>query len=524
MRHPKQPRSPVPWASCAVALLSASNAGNSDTARPDSAIAIVDVNVVPMDRNAVLPHQTVVIVNGRITFMGPAPHAPAPKGAIVVTGRGRFLMPGLIDMHVHLLRQADLASYLDAGVLTVRNMWGTDGVRRLQADVAAGRLSGPTIVSASPGLDGTPAQWPGTIEVLDSASAGDAVRRQVAAGWRYIKVYTQLTPPAYRGIVVAAHAAHIPFVGHVPLRVDVREALASGQLSIEHLTGYDRAISRSSRSGTWGWSDADTSRFPSLVAATLASRTWNCPTLAIYARLAEQQPADRAAILANRRRFVLALSRAGAGLLLGTDAGIDVVAPGTSLHDELAEFVAAGLTPYTALRAGTIDAANFLGRPDLGRVSVGAAADLLLVAANPLADVSYAGQIEGTVMHGRWLARTTRAQTPAIAGDYDTAVSLGENSCPAVTVQPALTTITQRSRDSLFTLRHGPLTYRGRLARGGKFATDTQTVQIDGGTVAVSAGGTFTSGGFTADALVRVRSGAPCSYRVHWAGTRRQPQ
>ena len=289
-------------------------------------------------------------------------------------------------------------------------MWGTDGVRRLQAEVAAGRLLGPTIVSASPGLDGTPPQWPGTIEVLDSAAADDAVRRQVAAGWRYIKVYTQLTPAAYRGIAVAARAAHIPFVGHVPLRVDVREALASGQLSIEHLTGYDRAVSRTSRSGTWGWGDADTSRFAPLVAATRAAGAWNCPTLAIFAKLAEQQPADRRHSCQSPQVRARAVPR-GSPAPARDRCGIDIVAPGTSLHDELDEFVAAGLTPYAALRAGTVDAADFLQRPDLGRISTGATADLLLVSGNPLEDISRAAAIEGAVVHGRWLPRG-RAGSP----------------------------------------------------------------------------------------------------------------
>lgn len=369
-------------------------------------LAFEDVNVVPMDRDTVLPHQTVLVEGGRVTALGSPVSVHVPAGAQVIPGRGRWLMPGLIDMHVHLNRE-DVPAYLSAGITTVRNMWGTPGVKRLQADIASGALRGPTILSASPGLDGTPPQWPLTVLVLDSAAARDSVRAQVAAGWSWIKVYSQLTPPAYRAIARAAHEAGIPIIGHVPLRVDVREALAAGQLSIEHFTGYDRALSRTARGGTWGWGDADTTRFAPLVAATVRAGTWNCPTLAIYAKLSEGQTADeRQRIIGNRRAFVLALSRAGAHLLAGTDAGINVVAPGSSLHDELAEFVAAGLTPWKALRAATVDAAAFLGRPDLGRVSPGAAADLLLVSGNPLADVRYAAAIEGVVLRGEWIERS----------------------------------------------------------------------------------------------------------------------
>lgn len=388
------------WCLTVVCAAGMTTFGAPSGSAPAGTLAVVDVNVVPMDRPLVLRHQTVIVRGGRIAWLGPAAAARVPAGARVVQGNGRYLMPGLIDMHVHL-RRADLRLYLAAGITTVRNMWGHEEVQQLQRDVATGVRRGPTIYSASPGLDGTPPQWPGTVQVLDSAAAGDAVRAQVAAGWSWIKVYTQLTPPAYHAIMAAARAAGIPVVGHVPLRVDIHDALASGQRSIEHLTGYDRAVSRTGRGGTWGWTDADTSRYPALVAATLAAGTWNCPTLAIFVKLAEQHPAgERPGIIERRRQFVRALSRAGAHLLAGTDAGIGIVAPGASLHDELAELVAAGLTPYQALRAATVDAAAFLGRPELGRIGAGAAADLLLVAGNPLEDIGQAAKIEGMVLHG----------------------------------------------------------------------------------------------------------------------------
>jgi imidazolonepropionase-like amidohydrolase len=133
---------------------------------------------------------------------------------------------------------------------------------------------------------------------------------------------------------------------------------------------------------------------------------WNCPTLAIFAELSKQHSAaDRELIVRNRRLFVRELSRAGAHILLGTDAGIDVVAPGSSIHDELRELVAAGLSPFDALRAGTTSAAEFLGRPDVGRIVVGARADLLVVRGNPLADVSQASRIDGIVTRGAWRRR-----------------------------------------------------------------------------------------------------------------------
>jgi imidazolonepropionase-like amidohydrolase len=160
-------------------------------------------------------------------------------------------------------------------------------------------------------------------------------------------------------------------------------------------------VSVAGRGGTWGWIDADTTRFSPLVAATLRAGTWNCPTLAIYAELARQHsPAEAAAVTRRRGLFVRQLFEAGAPILAGTDAGIQVVAPGTSLHDELRELVAAGLTPYQALRAATVEPARFFGDSAAGAVRPGAHADLLLLDADPLADVSNAARIHAMILRG----------------------------------------------------------------------------------------------------------------------------
>jgi imidazolonepropionase-like amidohydrolase len=365
-------------------------------------LAFVGVNVVPMTSNTVLTNQTIVVRGGRIESIGPATSASVPEEAVVVEGGGRYVMPALIDMHVHV-RRADLDAYVAAGVGTVRNMWGTAGAAALARDVEAGVHVGPSIVSASPGLDGQPPQWPGTVIVTEPNEARSAVQAQASAGWAYLKIYTRLTPAVFDSVMAAARSAGLIAVGHVPLEVDVQHAIDAGMRSIEHLTGYDRAVSRTRRSGTWGWGDADMSRFALLAERTASAGVWNSPTLAIYVELAKQHPADeRDRIVSNRRRFVLELSRAGARLLLGTDAGIDIVVPGTSVHDELGELVAAGLTPYDALRTGTTSAAEFLGRTDIGHIAVGARADLVLLRRNPLANIRHAREIDGGVLRGAW--------------------------------------------------------------------------------------------------------------------------
>ena len=371
----------------------------SPASRP---LVLQDVNLITMTGDQVLPGRTVVIQNGVVETIG-AVGLVGPADALVIDGRGRYLLPALIDMHVHL-NTADLETYPRHGITTVRNMWGWPGLVPMIARVESGELRGPRIISASQGLDAEPVQWPFTVVVSGPETGIQAVRDQKAAGWKYLKVYTRLSRASYQAIMAEASVSGIIPVGHVPLAVPVEEAIALGQRSIEHLTGYDRAVSAAARTGTWAWADALTSRYPALAALSATSGVWNCPTLAIYVKLSEQHTAgERATIIDRRRRFVRELSRAGALLLAGSDAGIDVVAPGTSLHDELDEFVAAGLSPYQALRAATSDAGRFLAIPGLGTVAHGAPADLLLVDGNPLADLRRLRRFDGLVQRGAWI-------------------------------------------------------------------------------------------------------------------------
>jgi imidazolonepropionase-like amidohydrolase len=163
-------------------------------------------------------------------------------------------------------------------------------------------------------------------------------------------------------------------------------------------------VSRGGRGGTWAWIDADTARYASLIEATRRAGVWNCPTLAIYTALARQHsPEERAAVARHRHRFVRQLAASGAPILAGSDAGIEVVAPGTSLHDELRELVAAGLSPFQALRAATVEPARFFGDPAAGVVRPRAHADLLLLDANPLDDVANASRISTMILRGERL-------------------------------------------------------------------------------------------------------------------------
>ena len=380
-----------------------SESGPPDPPASPATVPLVfeNVQVISMSSDQVQPGRTVVVRDGKIEAIGDA-GLTRPAGAVIIEGRGRFLVPALIDMHVHV-NSADLEKYPRHGITTVRNMWGWPGLVFLNARVESGELWGPRILSASQGLDDEPVQWPATIVVSSAGAAADAVRAQKAAGWKWLKVYTRLSRDAWSAIMDAAAAEGITPIGHVPWAVTVEEAIGRGMKTIEHLTGYDRAVSQTNRAGTGGWIDAVPARFAGLAALSAQAGVWNCPTLAIYTKLSENEaPNVRSAIRANRRAFVLALHQAGAPLLAGSDAGIQVVAPGSSLHDELAELVGAGLTPYQALRAATSEAGRFLGIPGLGTVTAGAPADLLLVEGNPLADLGRLRGFDGLVQRGAW--------------------------------------------------------------------------------------------------------------------------
>lgn len=365
------------------------------------AIAIVGVHVVTMESETVLDDQTVIVRDGRIVELGPRASIAVPAGAEQIDGSGRWLIPGLIDSHVHL-RRGDLAAYRQAGITTVRNMWGHATIQALRDEVAAGAEL-PTIFSAGPGMDGNPPVWPATVVLTDPVAARAAVRAQVAEGWDFIKVYNRLSPSVYDAILDEAHTAGITVIGHVPLSLSIDHASARGQASIEHLTGIAEAVA--SGRGPSGWLSYDHNA-ASNVASMLATRgVWACPTLVVLRHIAVQSlsatDADRARD--NQGAMVKALHDAGVPLLAGTDAGIDLVAPG-ELAGEIELFVHAGLTPYDALRSATSEAARFLGVDDeLGTIAVGKRADLVLLGGNPLADVRALRNPVAVILRGRRL-------------------------------------------------------------------------------------------------------------------------
>lgn len=422
--------------------------------------AFVGVTVLPMDgSDSVLSDRTVVIRGGRVVAVGGAGDVGIPADAVGIEGRGRFLIPGLADMHVHLERFTDpvvLELFVAHGVTTVRNMDGRPHVLRWRSAVARGELAGPGIVTAGPILEGPDPFWDDTRVVASGGEAASAVREQAEEGYDFVKVYHTLPAEAYRGVLAEAGERALPVAGHVPNAVGLGGVLDAGQRSIEHLDGFADVVEAedSPHRNGWHWSKlylgmpADTVAMERWAEHAAEAGTWITPTLVqpeklapldvmrtwlddpevayvppelrqewdpenwdpAYARLLRSMDREDLRILErgrrNREALVRELCEAGAGLLVGTDTPNPFVVPGVSVHEELENLVEAGLSPGDALAAATRRAAEFLGSADdVGTVEVGRRADLVLLEENPLESIGHTRSIAGVMVRGEWMPR-----------------------------------------------------------------------------------------------------------------------
>jgi imidazolonepropionase-like amidohydrolase len=420
--------------------------------------AFVDVTLVPMDSDHELAHQTVVVDGDKIVAIGPVASTTVPAGATKIDGAGKWLVPGLVDMHVHFNDERDGVLYVANGITTVRNMWG--GPPQLEWRDKARKHDpsyfGPAIYTAGPIVDGDPAIWPGSTVIHDAAEAIATVDSQKHDGYDFVKVYDGIPLAAYDALAAEAKKQGIRFAGHLPKAVSLEHAFAAGQASIEHLTGYFvEAQDASSKVTTLKGDERraelgkhlDASKIPTLAKQTAAAKVANCPTLTVMSRfgqldhpdvlmarpenkfvspatlerwdpkhdfrLAKTTPEGFAAMRATdgfRAQLVKALAAEGAPILAGTDTPNPFVVPGFSLLEELGRLVAAGLTPYQALQAATANAGDWIGDRTIGRIAIGGHADLVLLDADPLVDIAATTKRTGVMVRGQWLTAAALAK------------------------------------------------------------------------------------------------------------------
>jgi len=434
-------------------------------------LAIRHVTLIDGGGGTPRPGMSVIVEGGRIVAVGADAEVVAGTDGTQADAHGQWLIPGLWDMHVHLLRPGRPEAYFPLlianGVTGIRDMGGNlsfGQIRQLRADIAAGRRAGPQIVAAGPILDGPAPQLQTiSVAVADAATARREVARLKAEGADFIKLFNGLPRPAYYAIATAAREQGLPFAGHVPLAISAREAAEAGQRSIEHLFNLlfacsareDELMAMKAQARAPGEAEQrrqlrraylrgvldsyDPGKAAALFALFARQQTWQVPTLVkrrAYAaldpaiardprlrwiprsqrvwwdprqdRLIQGRSAEDAEIerryYAQDRALIAPMLAAGVPFLAGSDSGDPYTFPGFSLHDELALLVEAGLTPMQALQAATRDAARFLGREqEFGTIAAGKRADLVLLDADPLADIRNTRRITGVVLGGRYL-------------------------------------------------------------------------------------------------------------------------
>ena len=423
-------------------------------------IAIAGVNVIDVTHGAIAAGSTVVLSGGRIVDVGKSANVHIPHSAQVVDGSRKFLIPGLWDMHVHMVfgdwfsqsREIVLPLFVANGVTGVRDMGGElEVLQQWRREIAQGKLLGPRIVTSGPMLDGPKPRFPSSVAVAspeDSRKAVDDLKRR---GADFIKLQSLMSRESYFAIADEAKRQGIVFAGHVPDAIRAVEASNAGQKSIEHLTGVFEGCSnvedellRGPKGIKRFLETFDDAKAAALIAVLARNRTWQAPTLVwerggnlldqrdlqhdtraryvpaswkngAWRRFAEDILKDQAnGDLETRRRFVAkeievvrAMHRAGIPFLAGTDTAAGVyVFPGFSLHEEMQLLVQAGFTPLEALQCATRNPAEYLGKlSEMGTLEKGKVADLVLLDANPLEDIANTQRIAGVVVAGRYLSR-----------------------------------------------------------------------------------------------------------------------
>ncbi len=420
-------------------------------------IAITNVSVIPMDHNEVLKNQTVLVEGDKITAVGPAKSAKIPPGAQIINGHGKFLIPGLVDSHVHLLSPDQLPLYVANGVTTVFNLEGRRAHLSWRKQVADGKLVGPTIFTAGPIFFGSR-----TVE-----TGVKTVDQQAEAGYDAFKVFNQVSAEVYPAVAAEAKQKKLLLIGHIPRGVGAEAAVEAGQ-SVAHADEFLYTYFNPKRTEDVQQDNVqhvvvDEIRIPELarrvrlanviVETTLVTdrdgieeatnldhflatkpelkylAPWVLDTISPARNRfkAAYKPADYPALRQTypfEQKIVRALHEIGVPLLAGTDATDSGPVAGFGLHDELEELTKCGLSEYEALKAATVNPASYLRNApsytqDFGTIQAGKRADLVLLGANPLQKISNTRRIEAVMMRGQWFDKQkTDAMLNQLRGTY----------------------------------------------------------------------------------------------------------
>jgi imidazolonepropionase-like amidohydrolase len=414
-------------------------------------IVFEDVNIITMLKDEVKEHQTVVTKNGKITAIGAVKKVTYGKGALVVDGKGKYLMPGLAEMHGHVPPIEDMQPMKDVlalfavnGITTVRGMLGHPKHLELRAMVNRGELLSPHFYTTGPSING--------MSVTSPEAGAEMVRQQKKAGYDFLKMHPGLTRAKFDSIAATANKLRIPFAGHVSFGVGVWRAIEAGYSSIDHLDGFieglvpgiETMVEQETGPFALQVADkADTTKIPQLIQALKAKNIWVVPTQSLgerwfsphYSSEDFKNDPNKKYMSANttnqwiaskdnlmndpkynvskaevflklRRKLVRECQKNGVGILLGCDAPQIFNVPGFSTHNELEYLVLAGLTPFEALKTGTVNVAQYLKIKDAGTIQVGSVSDLILLNGNPLKDINQVRGQAGVMIGTKWMDKT----------------------------------------------------------------------------------------------------------------------
>ncbi len=420
---------------------------------PAQTVVFENLHLLTMEEDQLVSSQTVIISDGTIDWVGDAADADIPRNAEVISG-DYYLMPGLAEMHAHIpsARQGEeymydvLKMYLSQGITTIRGMLGEAAHLELRDRAANSEILSPRIITSGPSFNGNSAPDPQT--------AREMVLDQAEAGYDFLKLHPGLSLETFNAIVKEAEMVRMPIAGHISYDVRLERTLEAGQSTIDHLDRYmeylaGEAANREDPNIIYFGYDltphVDRSEIPDVARKTAKTGVWNVPTNTLLdnvfnpansidvmqgwpgveympertvsswinyienIRESEDYKAGQAEeFLEIRKLLTKALHDAGAGLLLGADAPQVFNPPGFSTHRELKLLVEAGMSPFEALKTGTVNVGEYFGLQEVhGKIAPGYRADLILLSTNPLESIPFRDSIEGVMIRGEFLDRAT---------------------------------------------------------------------------------------------------------------------
>jgi imidazolonepropionase-like amidohydrolase len=411
----------------------------SSTGIAQTTTVFLNATLIPMDSDRVQPGMDVMVEGGRIVSIKPHGSETAPAGALIIDASGKYILPGLAEMHGHVpptqggnlpARYVEdvLFLYLAGGITTVRGMLGYPNQLDLKKRINRGELIGPNLYLAGPSFSGN------TVNSPDEAT--NRVKQQAAEGWDLLKIHPGLTLDEYTAMAKTANELGIPFAGHIPEEVGLENAIKLGQQTIDHLDGY-MAFANGMNA------PVNETKLNEAIAMSKEYDVWVVPTQALWETLigAAKQEELKAfdevkympkAVIAgwdnylnnisnsylhsgtfarlhasNRDKLLKGLQDAGVKILMGTDAPQVYSVPGFSIHRELKAMSKAGLSNFQILTSGTSNVGEYFKQQDsFGMIAPGQRADLLMVSGNPLLNLEYLRSLDGVMVNGKWMSKS----------------------------------------------------------------------------------------------------------------------